>query len=165
MKLVFVCTGNAARSPLAAAITDALCRKIGIADAEILSRGTLSWGAHPRDEVMSQIATRMGYELTGETTPISSEALNDADAIIVFSKVHRVAITRELKYAHWNRIVLFNELAYGTTDDVADPNYQSNNVYETVAKHIEEGCKNIVSDWEHLRENVAACTYFNYNNV
>ena len=59
-RVVFVCTGNACRSPFAECVLRTLLEREGIQDVEVCSMGTLSWGQNPRDEVMTRIASRWG---------------------------------------------------------------------------------------------------------
>ena len=76
------------------------------------------------------------------------EKLMEADVVIVFSQWQRDAVTRELDYAHWNRIALFNRIALGQDGDVEDPSSQTTAVYQRVAQHIEHGCKRLVGEWK-----------------
>lgn len=149
-KICFVCTGNACRSPFAECVTKALLDKEGIKGVEIFSLGTLDWGKNPRDTVMADMAQQMGYCLTGSTTHMTRERLMDADRIIVFEEHHRNAVTKELDYNHWDRVVLFNKVAFNIGEPVEDPHWQSVTVYERVAHHIEEGCKRIIELWHRI---------------
>ena len=148
-KICFVCTGNACRSPFAECVTKKLLADAGIGDIEVFSLGTLDWGENPRDVAMVDVAKELGYDLSGTTTVMTREKLMAADAIIVFDERHRDAITRVLDYSHWNRIVLFNKIAFGKDGKVEDPNFQSMAVYRNVAKHIEDGCKQLVNIYSH----------------
>lgn len=147
-KVCFVCTGNACRSPFAECVMKSLLNRKGVEGVDVFSLGTLDWGKNSRDATMVEVARSMGYELTGVTTHMTRETLMTADCIIVFDEYHRNAITYELDYNHWDRIVQFNKIAFGTDEPVEDPHYQSLAVYKRVAQHIEEGCKRIVN---HLR--------------
>lgn len=82
-KICFVCTGNACRSPFAECVTKKLLANAGIAGIDVFSLGTLDWGENPRDAAMVDMAREMGYELTGTTTAMTRERLNEADAITV----------------------------------------------------------------------------------
>lgn len=146
-KVCFVCKGNACRSPFAECVTRTLLEREGIRGIEVFSLGTLEWGMNPREQMMMNVAKEMGYHLTGTTTYMTRERLLSADIIVGFDASHRNAITKEVDYSHWNRIVLFDKLAFGTDTYVEDPHYQTATVYRRVAKHIEEGCKRLVKKW------------------
>ena len=148
--ICFVCTGNACRSPFAETILKALLMEEPDLHVDVWSCGTLNWGQNPRDEQMSAMAKTMGYTMEGVTTPMTREALLAADRIVVFTHDHRDKITEKLDYSHWDRIILFDLLAFGQICEVEDPCCQSPAVYERVAKHIEEGCKNIVANWKKM---------------
>ena len=143
-KICFVCTGNACRSPFAECVTKKLLAGAGIGDIEVFSLGTLDWGENSRDAAMVDVAKELGYELSGTTTAMTRERLMAADAVIVFDERHRDAITRVLDNSHWNRIVLFNKIAFGEDGNVEDPHYQTAAVYRRVAQHIEDGCKRLI---------------------
>lgn len=145
----FVCTGNACRSPFAECVLRRLLADAGMENIGVFSVGTHSWGANPRDAVMVAIAKEMGYELTGTTTVMTNERLKAADVIIAFDQYHRDAITKELDYARWGRIVLFDRAAFDADGYVEDPHYQSDYVYRRVAEHIEDGCKRLVAKWRN----------------
>ena len=147
--ICFVCTGNACRSPFAECILRTMLEEEGMNNIEVFSRGTLDWGENPRDENMVRIARELGYDLKGITTPITRENLQEADSIVVFDEGHRNTITRVLDYAHWDRIVMFDKLAFGTDTAVMDPHYQSDAVYRSVASHIVEGCKRMIERWRN----------------
>lgn len=146
-KICFVCTGNACRSPFAECVMRNLLSDAGIEGVDVFSMGTLDWGENPRDAVMEDIAREMGYELSGTTTVITRERLMEADVVIVFDTRHRDAVTRVLDYNHWNRIVLFNKIAFDEDGNVEDPHYQTANLYRNVAQHIENGCKRLIEQW------------------
>ena len=146
-KICFVCTGNACRSPFAECVTRRLFADAGIAGLKVYSLGTLDWGENPRDADMAAVAREMGYEMTGITTPMTRDRLMAADVIIVFDERHRDAITRELDYSRWDRIVLFNRIAFAEGGNVDDPHYQTEAVYRRVAQHIEAGCRKLVENY------------------
>ena len=143
-KICYVCTGNACRSPFAECVTKKLLADAGIGDIEVFSLGTLDWGENSRDAAMVDVAKELGYELSGTTTAMTRERLMAADAVVVFDERHRDAITRVLDNSHWNRIVLFNKIAFGEDGNVEDPHYQTAAVYRRVAQHIEDGCKRLI---------------------
>ena len=147
-KICFVCTGNACRSPFAECVTKKLLTDAGMSDYDVWSMGTLHWGKNPRDAAMVEVAREMGYELSGITTVMSRERLMEADVVMVFEQRHRDAITRMLDYSHWDRIVLFNQMAWGESREVIDPHYQSDAVYREVAQRIEAGCRRLVGQWQ-----------------
>ena len=117
-KICFVCTGNACRSPFAECVMKKLLIDAGIEDIEVFSLGTLDWGENPRDVVMVEVAKELGYALNGTTKVMTKDSLMEADTIIVFDERHRDAITRVLDYSHWNRIVLFNKIAWDEDGNV-----------------------------------------------
>lgn len=147
-KICFVCTGNACRSPFAECVTKKLLADAGIGDIEVFSLGTLDWGENPRDAAMVDVAKELGYDLCGTTTTITRERLMAADEVIIFDERHRDAITRVLDYSHWNRIVLFNKIAFDEDSNVEDPHFQTEAVYRHVAQHIEIGCKRLIERWK-----------------
>lgn len=144
MNVCFVCTGNACRSPFAECVLRRMAQERPDVDINVYSVGTLRCGENPRDSVMVEVASEMGYKLDGVTTYMSREKLMQADVVIVFTQEHRNAVTRELDYARWNRIILFNKISFGTDTDVEDPHFQSIDVYRRVARHIESGCRYIL---------------------
>ena len=147
-KICFVCKGNACRSPFAECVTKKLLADAGIGDIEVFSLGTLDWGENPRDAAMVDVAKELGYDLSGTTTAITRERLMAADEVIIFDERHRDAITRVLDYSHWNRIVLFNKIAFDEDSNVEDPHFQTEAVYRHVAQHIEIGCKRLIERWK-----------------
>jgi protein-tyrosine phosphatase len=143
-KICFVCTGNACRSPFAECVTKVFLNKEGLNHIEVYSCRTLDWGENPRDEGMCRVAQQMGYELTGVTTTMTRDLLEKADLIIVFETKHRNEITRVLDYNQWNKISLFNQLAFGENKDMEDPHMQSESTYKRIATQIEKGCEQLV---------------------
>ena len=146
-KICFVCTGNACRSPFAECVMRNLLSDAGIEGIDVFSMGTLDWGENPRDAVMVDIAREMGDEVSGTTTVITRVRLWEGEVVIVFDTRHRDAVTRVLDYNHWNRIVLFNKIAFDEDGNVEDPHYQTANLYRNVAQHIENGCKRLIEQW------------------
>lgn len=142
--ICFVCDGNCIRSPFAEAVVKHFAAKEPELNLKVASCGTINWGVNPRDSTMTDIAKSMGYILDGETTYMNGSKLEDADRIVVFTHEQRNRVTQVLNYSHWDRIVLFDFIAFGQDSEVEDPNYQTLAVYERVAKHIETGCRNIV---------------------
>lgn len=146
-QVCIVCTGNACRSPF---VEYALKKFISEQDSlniNVYSCGTLDWGSNPRDPKMAFYAEHMGFPMEGQTTHMTRDLLLKADRIIVFEAKHRDRITEILDSSHWDRIVLFDMIAFGYLSEVDDPYQESDVVYLTVARHLEEGCHNIVEKW------------------
>lgn len=146
--VVTVCKGNACRSPLAEYALKALLANHPELDIEVWSCGTLDWGANPRDPQMCEAASRYGITMEGETRHATRDDLGQADCIITFTRALRNELTRIVPFGYWDRIVLFDELAFGQPTDVQDPHFMSDAVYDRVTRHIVEGCRNIVEKWQ-----------------
>ena len=92
--LLFVCTGNTCRSPMAAAIAADAIRKRGWNHVRVRSAGAAAGAGAPASELTVEVLASHGIELRDhQSTPLSADVVDWADAIIVMSawQAERVA--------------------------------------------------------------------------
>lgn len=121
-RILFVCTANLYRSPLAAAF---FCRKLQ-ADGltrrwRVASAGTWTTPGRrvPSDVLMA--AGRLGIDLTSHLTrQVDHDLLSKFDLILVMEKGHREALRIEFPFIQ-EKIHLLSELADQLEYDIGDP--------------------------------------------
>ena len=89
MKLLFVCTGNTCRSPLAAAIARQLAAERGQRDLQIESAGTSPWDGSPASDGALLVGIERGLDLSPHRArQLSREIVSGADIILAMGPHH-----------------------------------------------------------------------------
>jgi protein-tyrosine-phosphatase len=119
--ILFVCTANICRSPMAAGIMRARIETLGLSDrVRVISAGV--WAEPGQSASANAITTldQRGIELgSHRSQPLTPELLREADVILVMEESHR----RSIFYAapqYLAKVFLLTEMA-GRHDDVGDP--------------------------------------------
>lgn len=90
MHLLFVCTGNTCRSPMAEAIARRLAGERGLEDLTVASSGTSAWDGAPASDGALLVALEHGLDLNAHRAQVlSRELVEAADLILVMSPHHR----------------------------------------------------------------------------
>jgi len=92
LHVVFVCTGNTCRSPLAAL---ALQSELGDEAREVRvgSAGTAAAAGEPASEGAARVARAEGFDLSGHrASRLTPDLLRRADLVFVMSPSHRAAV-------------------------------------------------------------------------
>ena len=138
--MLFVCTGNLCRSPLAAASFLQAARECG-ANIKTLSAGIYaSPGARPPWEVV-QLAREDSLDLSRHrASPITREAFEEADLVIVMERAHADAL-HALYGEEDGKVRLLSEFIQGRSGprDIADPFEGSVADYRACLARIREG--------------------------
>jgi protein-tyrosine phosphatase len=135
--ILFVCTANQFRSPIAAAYYQRKLSAAGLAD-EVLVSSAGTWtpdglSSHPR---AVEVGAKIGLDLKHhKTREVNAEILSSADRIIVMQHSHREAIEAEFPETQ-GRIVLLGELARITETEISDPAIESFHNGEETARII-----------------------------
>ena len=91
-RVLFVCTGNICRSPLA----EALLRRLGEARAlaiEVGSAGTGAWDGAPASEGAYLVGLEQGLDLSGHKARLlSRDLVEQADLILTMARHHRARV-------------------------------------------------------------------------
>ena len=89
MKILFVCSGNTCRSPLAEAITRRLLDTAGRSDVEVSSAGTSAWDGSPASDGALLVGMERGLDLSQHRSRLlTPEIVSEADLILVMSPSH-----------------------------------------------------------------------------
>lgn len=92
VRILFVCTGNTCRSPLAAALMDDRLKERGV-DAEVYSAGVSAFDGVPASENSAHIAREMGLDLSlHRARSVTDELLQRMDHVIAMTPSHRDAL-------------------------------------------------------------------------
>jgi protein-tyrosine-phosphatase len=121
MHLLFVCTGNTCRSPMAEAIARAMIAERGLSDIAVSSAGTSAWDGSPASDPAVLVTMEHGMDLTGHRSRVlSREIVERADLILAMGPHHleRVVALSGREVAH----LLTHYASRGaSTSAVADP--------------------------------------------
>ncbi|OYV66431.1 MAG: hypothetical protein B7Z72_11365 [Gemmatimonadetes bacterium 21-71-4] len=89
MRILFVCTGNTCRSPLAEAIARNLLIERGIADVEVASAGTSAWEGASASDGALLVGLERGLDLNGHRArQLDRDLVHAADLLLAMGPHH-----------------------------------------------------------------------------
>jgi len=147
--LLFVCTGNTCRSPMAAGLArKLLAERLGCdvealqeKGYEVLSAGVWAGGASEPTPEAVDAAGELGVDISGHRSrPLSVELINRADLILCMSAEHVSAVGRLAPSAADRTVRLLSDR------DIVDPLGAGEHAYRKTAEDIDRALRKILSE-------------------
>ena len=164
-KILFICTGNICRSPVAEAVLRKMAAQHNIA-VEVDSAGLGDWHeGEPIDQRAAATAAARGYDTDAiRSRPITLADFDDFDIIYAMTREHcqhleSIVDARDLPPSRKSKIRLFLQAARQSADDgaavgeaydtyqnadVPDPYYGGQSGFDTMLNLIESGCESLL---------------------
>ena len=120
-RILFVCTGNICRSPLAAALLQRALTERGAAEIEVSSAGTGAWDGAPVSEGAYLVGLEQGLDLSAHRARLLTRDLVErSDVILTMARHHRARVD---ELGGGGRVFVFGEYAgrSGESAEVSDP--------------------------------------------
>lgn len=137
MNVLFLCTANICRSPVAEFFMRHLLQRLGATGITVSSSGTLAAPGYPADPIAARLAAERGVDMgPHKSRPLSPEDLSRADEIVVMERRHR-GYLREHYPLIAPRVSLLLQ-ADGRGQDLPDPTGGTNAVYRRVFEQLFE---------------------------
>jgi len=153
--IMFVCTGNTCRSPMAEGALKVLLEKEKPGEYEVYSSGTAAAVGYPATVYAREAAKMWSVDLSGHTSqPLSEDLIEQADLILAMSPEHLRSIL-EISPEAADRVYLFKNFPDTGQDGegVEDPIGQDLSKYNEVFLDIGEYLgKNLLEFVKRIKE-------------
>lgn len=143
-RILFVCTGNICRSPLAEALMRRALEQRALQHIEALSAGTGAWDGAPASEGAYLVALERTLDLSGHRARLlTRELVEQADLILTMARHHRARVD---ELGGEGRVQVLGEYAgsEGDAAEVSDPFGGDLEVYRETARQLEDFIEAVV---------------------
>ncbi|MBA7620060.1 Protein-arginine-phosphatase [subsurface metagenome] len=137
--ILFVCTGNSCRSPMAEGLLKKMLEEQGKGGIRILSAG-IKHGPF-KNPTKEAVEAMRAFDLdisAHQTTPLSKDAIEEAALILIMSEEHRRFILNLKPKAEEKVFLLKGFAGYKEDLNIRDPFRLPYSVYQKVAGEIKE---------------------------
>ena len=122
-KIVFVCTGNLCRSPMAEYLLKHMVNQIGARGISVGSAGVIAQNGEPASENAIAVMQENGIDMTSHRSkPLTQEMIDWADRVLVMEEYHRRLVDRYFKRATGKIEMLSDHAPAGSVPkEIQDP--------------------------------------------
>ena len=146
-RILFVCSGNTCRSPMAEAVCKDLIKKRNL-DIEARSAGIMAPVGCPMSENAARALEHAGITgFTHEAEELTPEAVDWADSIYVMTKAHQDAVLESFPDLEDKIHLLRSDMG-----DIVDPFGGDLSIYEEVLEQITHEVSELLSVEENYNE-------------
>ncbi|OQX29545.1 MAG: hypothetical protein B0D92_03175 [Spirochaeta sp. LUC14_002_19_P3] len=147
--VMFICTGNICRSPLAHAVMEQLVKEQGLEKSvSVDSSGTDAWhSGEMTDSRMRTTAARHGVKVHHRAQRLSAADFAKFNLLLVMdSQNYRNAVSLAKTPQERDKVKMFREFDPQGTGDVPDPWYGDMTDFETVWTMVDRTCRALLDE-------------------
>jgi protein-tyrosine-phosphatase len=137
MNLLFVCSGNTCRSPMAEALAGKIAARRGLEDINVSSAGTNAWDNVPATDEALLVCMERELDLTGHRArKLTAAIVSEADLIFVMTPGH---LEQVKQLGGRGKVHVIDEYASGTANlGIMDPYGGDLEAYRHTADMLEQ---------------------------
>lgn len=136
MNVVFVCTGNTCRSPMAEGIFRTLLKERNITDVQCTSCGIAAFSGSPASDHAVTAAKRYGADISSHRSrPFSQYLMDEGNLFVCMTPAHLNALSQ---YVPTEKLMLLSD------DGIPDPYMGSQEDYLLCAEKIYNALKELI---------------------